>query len=202
LKKKKSKPRLIRWILLLQEFDLEIKDIKKSVKNHMDNHLNWLTIEDIQTETIRETFSNEQLYVLYSSTKPWYADLVNYLITKEFPPGLFTYQKDKLRANAKYYFWDIPYLWKFCVDQVVRRCVPQDEFHSILIFCYSYSYNGHFRAKKTAHKVLESDLYWPSIFKDAYHFCKSCEKCQWTGNITHKNQMPSTNILVSEIFYV
>ncbi|KAL9391718.1 hypothetical protein Peur_015638 [Populus x canadensis] len=120
----------------------------------------------------------------------------------EFPPGLSTSQKDKLRADAKYYFWDTPYLWKFCVDQVVRRCVPQDEFHSILTFCHSHSCGGHFGAKRTAHKVLESGFYWPSIFKDAYHFCKSCEKCQKTGNITHKNQMPLTNILVSEIFDV
>jgi hypothetical protein len=52
------------------------------------------------------------------------------------------------------------------------------------------------------HKVLDSGFYWPSIFKDAYHFCKSCEKCQRTGNINHKNQMPLTNILVSEIFNV
>ncbi|KAL9343158.1 hypothetical protein Peur_063589 [Populus x canadensis] len=122
--------------------------------------------------------------------------------TKEFPPGLSKPQKDKLRADAKYYFWDDPYLWKFCVDQVVRRCVPQDEFHSIVTFCHSHSCGGHFGAKRTAHKVLESGFYWPSIFKDAYHFCKSCEKCQRTGNITHKNQMPLTNILVSEIFDV
>ncbi|KAL9346349.1 hypothetical protein Peur_061202 [Populus x canadensis] len=122
--------------------------------------------------------------------------------TKEFPSGLSKPQKDKLRADAKYYFWDDPYLWKFCADQVVRRCVPQDEFHSILTFCHSHSCGGHFGAKRTAHKVLESGFYWPSIFKDAYHFCKSCEKCQRTGNITHKNQMPLTNILVSEIFDV
>ena len=32
LKKKESKPRLIRWIFLLQEFDLEIKDKKKVLK--------------------------------------------------------------------------------------------------------------------------------------------------------------------------
>ena len=88
------------------------------------------------------------------------------------------------------------------MDQIVRRCVPQDEFHCILAFCHSYSYGGHFGAKRTAHKVLESGLYWPSISKDAYHFCKSCEKCQRTGNITHKNQMPLLNILVSEIFFV
>jgi len=88
LKKKESKPRLIRWILLLQEFDLEIKD-KKGVENHVVDHLSRLKTKDIQTETIRETFPDE-LYVLHSSTRPWYADLVNYLVTKEFPPGLST----------------------------------------------------------------------------------------------------------------
>jgi hypothetical protein len=144
--------------LLSQEFDLEIKD-KKGAENHVADHLSRLRTEDIQTETIRETFLDEQLYVLYSSTRPWHANLMNYLVTKEFPPGLSTSQKNKLRANAKYYFWDTPYLWKFCVDQVVRRCVPQDEFHSILTFCHSHSCGGHFGAKRTAHKVLESGFY-------------------------------------------
>jgi hypothetical protein len=51
------------------------------------------------------------------------------------------------------------------VDQVVRRCVPQDEFHSILNFCHSYSCGRHFGAKRMAHKVLESGIYWPSIFR-------------------------------------
>jgi len=60
--------------------------------------------------------------------------LLGIKVTKEFPPGLSKSQKDKLRVDAKYYFWDTPYLWKFCVDQVVRRCVPQDEFHPILFF--------------------------------------------------------------------
>ena len=88
------------------------------------------------------------------------------------------------------------------MDQVVRRCVPQDEFHSILTFCHSHSCGGHCGAKRTTHKVLESGFYWLSIFKDAYHLCKSCEKCQRTGNINHKNQMPLINILISEIFDV
>jgi hypothetical protein len=72
--------------------------------------------------------------VLHFSARPWYADLVSYLVTKEFPPSLSKSQKDKLRADAKYYFWNTLYLWKFYEDQVVRRCVPQDEFHFILIF--------------------------------------------------------------------
>ena len=50
----------------------------------MADHLSRLRTEDIQIETIRETFPDEQLYMLHSSTRPWYADLVNYLVTKEF----------------------------------------------------------------------------------------------------------------------
>ena len=87
------------------------------------------------------------------------------------------------------------------MDQVVRRCVPQDEFHYILTFCHSHSYGGHFGAKRMVYKVLETGLYWPFIFKDAYYFCKSWKKCQKISNIIHQNQMPLTRILISEILY-
>jgi hypothetical protein len=69
LKKKESKPRLIRGILLLQEFDLEIKD-KKSDENHVAGYLSQLRTKDIQTKTVKETFHDRQLYVLHSSTRP------------------------------------------------------------------------------------------------------------------------------------
>ncbi|CAE5962860.1 unnamed protein product [Arabidopsis arenosa] len=43
--KKDTKPRLLRWILLLQEFDMEIVD-KKGIKNGVADHLSRMRIDD------------------------------------------------------------------------------------------------------------------------------------------------------------
>jgi hypothetical protein len=45
LNKKVAKPRLIRWILLFHEFDLEIEN-KKGVENSVVDHLSCMNITD------------------------------------------------------------------------------------------------------------------------------------------------------------
>lgn len=197
--KKEAKPRLIRWVLLLSEFDLEIKD-KRGTENRVADHLSRLVhVED--ELRLQETFPDEQLFSA-NVTLPWYANMVNYLVTNMFPPGLSKAQRDKIKSDAKYYVWDDPYLWKHCADQVIRRCVPENEIISILTFCHSYACGGHFGAKRTARKVLECGFYWPSLFRDSYSFCKSCDPCQKTGDISQRNEMPQIPILFCEIFDV
>ncbi|KAM1362954.1 hypothetical protein ACFX2H_027715 [Malus domestica] len=178
LTKKDAKPRLIRWILLLQEFDLEIKD-KKGSENVVADHLSRLVHSNTEEDLIplRESFPDEQLFSL-KITDPWYVDIINYKVIKKIPDDFTRAQKDKLVKTAKYYEWDDPYLWKYCTDQLIRRCVPEFEFKSILTFCHSYACGGHFGAKRTTLKVLESGFYWPSLFKDAYEFCATCDRCQ------------------------
>lgn len=199
LAKKESKPRLIRWILLLQEFDLEIKD-RKGAENSVADHLSRLVREE-DSLPIPELFPDEHLFEMKGMI-PWYADIVNYLVTGILPKHLGKSKKDKIRYEAKYYVWDEPYLWKFCSDQVIRRCVSENEHKSILTFCHNYACGGHFGPKRTARKVLDSGFYWETLFRDAYLFCKSCERCQRTGTLSHRNEMPQTPILVCEIFDV
>ena len=69
--KKEAKPRLIRWILLLQEFDLEIRD-KKGTENVVADHLSRLLREE-EDLPLKETFPDEQFFGIQVS-EPWYAD--------------------------------------------------------------------------------------------------------------------------------
>ena len=97
-------------------------------------------------------------------------------------------------------FWDNPYLFKYCPDQVIRRCVPDDEIFSVISFCHSEACGGHFSSKKTSAKILQCGFYWPRLFKDVYEFCKTCPSCQKLGKITRRNMMPLNPILIIEIF--
>ena len=83
--KKDAMPRLIRWVLLLQEFDLEIKD-KKGSENVIADHLSRLErIAGTEKGTeIAEIFPDKQLLMLSVQT-PWYADIVNYLACGVMP---------------------------------------------------------------------------------------------------------------------
>ena len=86
--------------------------------------------------------------------------------------------------------WDDPYLWRMCSDQIIRHCVHELEIPSILHFCHTLAYGGHFGPQRTARKVLDAGFYWPTLFHDSYTYCKNCEQCQKTGTISRKNEIP------------
>ncbi|XP_021631803.1 uncharacterized protein LOC110629197 [Manihot esculenta] len=98
IKKKEAKPRLVRWILLLQEFDLEIHD-KKGKENLVADHLSQIP-SDMETCPINENFPDEYLFATQEE-EPWYADIVNYLATGDLPSDLPKYMKDKVKKDAR-----------------------------------------------------------------------------------------------------
>ncbi|XP_050233798.1 uncharacterized protein LOC126682206 [Mercurialis annua] len=205
LTKKEAKPRLIRWILLLQEFDLEIKD-KSGAENLVADHLSRLEREDDPNNEppINESFPDEQLFAIQHSTSevPWFSDFANFLACKVLPNDLTYQQKKKFMHDVKHYYWDEPYLYKYCSDQIIRRCVPREEVKSILNHCHALECGGHFGPSRTAAKVLQSGFYWPSLFKDTHKYVMSCDRCQRMGNISKRNEMPLNNILEVELFDV
>nr|CAN71546.1 hypothetical protein VITISV_038074 [Vitis vinifera] len=136
LTKQDAKARLIRWILLFQEFDLQIRD-KKEVENVVADHLSRLVItHNSHVLPINDDFPEESLMLLAKT--PWYAHIANYLVTGEVP------------------------------NQIIRKCVPEEEQQGILNHCHESACGGHFASQKTAMKGIDFMGPFPMSFGNSY----------------------------------
>jgi hypothetical protein len=197
LTKKDAKPRLIRWILLLQEFNIEIKD-KSGVENTVADHLSRLHLEHDSSLPMNEFLSHDTLLKVDRSD-PWYADIVNFMTSGYVPPGG---DKRKLTYESRLHMWDEPYLFRICADGLLRCCVPSWEVNGILKRCHSSEYRGHYGAFCTNAKVWQCGFFWPTMYQDAKDFVRTFPRCQKHGNISTRDAMPLTTNLQVEIFDV
>nr|GEX71000.1 reverse transcriptase domain-containing protein [Tanacetum cinerariifolium] len=109
-------------------------------------------------------------------------------------------QKKKFFKDVKHYFWDDPYLFRICADQIIRHCVHGQEAIDILKACHEGPTEGHHGANLTAKKVFDAGLFWPSIYRDAQDMIKSGDTCQRQGKNSQRDEMPQNAIQVCEIF--
>jgi hypothetical protein len=136
LSKKDAKPRLIRWILLLQEFDVKIRD-KKGSENVVADHLSRMNREDDKEPIGRD----DHLYrVLEKDT--WMIDIIR-VIRKMPLDHLDKNAQRRVMVESQKYYWDAPYLFRLGADGVLQRCVPREERLEILRKCQSGEYGGH-----------------------------------------------------------
>ncbi|GJT22724.1 reverse transcriptase domain-containing protein [Tanacetum coccineum] len=207
LAKQDAKPRLLRWILLLQEFDVIIRD-KKGAENLAADHLSRLENphqDVLENKEIMKTFPLETLGMVTfrgDSSTLWFADIANYHAGNFIVKGMSSQQKKKFFKDVKHYFWDDPYLFRIGADQVIRRCVYGQEAVDILTACHNGPTGGHHGANYTAKKVFDSGFYWPTIYRDAHELVTQCDACQRQGKISQKDEMPQNAIQVCEIFDV
>ncbi|GKA28435.1 reverse transcriptase domain-containing protein [Tanacetum coccineum] len=109
LAKQDAKSRLLWWILLLQEFDVIIRD-KKGAKNLAADHLSRLENPhqgDLKKKEINETFPLETLGMISfrgDSSTPWFADIANYHAGNFIVKGMSSQQKKKFFKDVKHYF--------------------------------------------------------------------------------------------------
>ncbi|GKE48083.1 reverse transcriptase domain-containing protein [Tanacetum coccineum] len=187
------------YLIMNKEFDFKVIDTK-GAENYAADHLsrlenpyeNVLDPKDI-TETLNVLTAKDQ-------STPWFADFANYHAGKFIKKGMSTQEKNKFFKDVKHYFWDDPFLFKTCADQIIRRCVDGKEALEILKACHSGPTRGHYSANFTAKKVFDAGFFWPTIYKDAFEFVKSCDACQRQGKISQRDEMPQNAIQVCEIF--
>ncbi|GJW36781.1 reverse transcriptase domain-containing protein [Tanacetum coccineum] len=187
------------------KFTIKIKD-KKGTENLAADYLSRLENLDLETlneEAIWDSFLDEHLMAVQvreTEEDPWYADYAYFLVSKIIPHGLTYHLRKKFLSDIQHYIRDDPYLFKSRPDGIIRRCVFGKELQEILEHSHTGPTGGHYGADITARKVFESGFYWSIIFRDAARYIRNCDACQSAGNISTRNQMPLTNILVSEVF--
>ncbi|GJS87223.1 reverse transcriptase domain-containing protein [Tanacetum coccineum] len=176
--KQDAKPRLIRWVLLLQGFNIEIKD-KKGAENLAADHLSRLenpNIGELAKDEITDKFPDEHLMILkakLNDKEPWYADYINYIVGKVVPPKWTSERRKRFFSQGRNYFWDEPFAFRLCPDNVMRRCVAGNKIFEILAHCHFGPTRGHHSAIITGRKVNEAGFFWPNIFKDAKDYVEA-----------------------------
>ncbi|GJS90437.1 reverse transcriptase domain-containing protein [Tanacetum coccineum] len=171
--KKDAKARLLRWVLLLQEFDFKVIDTK-GAENYAADHLSRLEnpYENIfDPKEITETFPLETLSVLTykDQSTPWFADFANYHAGKFIKKGMSTQEKNKFFKDVKHYFWDDPFLFKTLFDKQISEGV---------------------KMAKEAFEILKALM---------LQIDKTVDACQRQAK-SHTCEMPQNAIQVSEIF--
>ncbi|RVW64368.1 Retrovirus-related Pol polyprotein from transposon 297 [Vitis vinifera] len=73
-------------------------------------------------------------------------------------------------AKIHAYYWEEPFLFKYCADQIIRKCVPEEEQQGILSHCHESACGGHFASQKTAMKCCNQGLL-------GHHFSKMPTSC-------------------------
>nr|GEV01912.1 reverse transcriptase domain-containing protein [Tanacetum cinerariifolium] len=159
LAKQDAKSRLLRWILLLQEFEVIIRD-KKRAENLAADHLSRLENphqDELEKKEIIETFPLETLGMIAfrgDSSTLWFSDFANYHAGNFIVKGMSSQQKKKFFKDVKHYFWDDLYLFKIYADQVIRRCVHGQKAVHILTAYHNGPTEGHHGANLTTKKSL------------------------------------------------
>ncbi|GJW47668.1 reverse transcriptase domain-containing protein [Tanacetum coccineum] len=177
-------------------------------KNLAADHLSRLENpyqSELEKKEITETFPLETLGMVTfrgDASTSWFADFANYHAGNFVVKGMSSQQKKKFFKDVKHYFWDDPYLFKVCADQVIRRCVSGQEAHDILMACHNGPTGGHHGANYTAKKVFDLGFYWPTIYRDAHDLVTRCDACQRQRKISQRDEMPQNAIQVCEIFDV
>ncbi|XP_048494634.1 uncharacterized protein LOC125494840 [Beta vulgaris subsp. vulgaris] len=186
LAKKKAKPRLIRSILLLQEFDLEIPD-KKGAENVVANHLSYLRFQSSSGGPMDDSFPDDHLRECLPNPLGMLILLIT--VMADLIPLILRI------SSAKNFIMMLKGISiKKCADGMFGRCVADWEIEGVLQHCHSMPSSGHLGSQAIAYRVIQSGFYWPTIFKDARAFCVSFDACQRTDNIFKMQEMPQTAI--------
>lgn len=174
---------------------------RKETENNVVDHL--LRLENVEIDKMQLEVNAcflDEVVLKVEDYAPWYANIVNFLVCKQFQEDYNAQQKKKLMHDSKFYYWDERQLYKRGPDHIFKLCVPETSYQHIFSQCHESSFGGHFGGQRMVAKVIQCGYYWTTLFKDAGDFVVKCDNCQHTRNISSQHETPLTSILEVELF--
>ncbi|RVW98300.1 hypothetical protein CK203_034287 [Vitis vinifera] len=132
----------------------QIKD-KKGVENVVADHLSRLAIaHNSYGLPINDDFPEESLMLV--EVAPWYMHIANYLVIGEVPSEWKTQDKKHFFAKIHAYYWEEPFLFKYCADQIIRKCIFKKSNRGSSVIAMKMHVEATFASQKTTMRVLQS----------------------------------------------
>ena len=146
-----------KWMVILQEFDLEFEK-SKSKKSLIFAEL-MCDFPRTDTETVAEQPIMDESLFLISTIDPWYGDIIVYLQTQSFQPELSWSQRRKIRLQSQQYHIVGDTLYCGGADSIFRRCLTHEEAEKVLNDCHSGACGGHMSRYATTQKILRAGYF-------------------------------------------
>ena len=167
--------RLARWLLLFLEFDFKV--IYKPGKIHgVADALSRNEGAKPATGILDQTTDAQ----LFSMQPDWIHPIIDYLQTDTFPPSMTKEARKHLAYRA------IPFqlvqgkLYRQGKDSRLRQVISDSQARMNLQELHKGNVGGHFSQDITVRKVLDVGYWWPTLYKDTYKYCQTCDECQKT----------------------
>jgi hypothetical protein len=183
--------RIARWVMLLQEFQYQIK-VKPGVGNKNVDYLSRLE-EGVINQSLTADFPDEHLFAIRVE-EDMYAEIRNYLKNGVVPPG-DAHKRRMFILKAGPYTLVQGVLFKEGPDNRLRRCINKKESWKVLHTFHSGEEGGHFGGEATTRKIREAGYWWPTLHKDVHQYIRSCEPCQHSGKPSVRDHWALTPII-------
>jgi hypothetical protein len=168
--------KISRWIVILQEFDLDFVSVKSKKSLVFAELISELLVESGDV-TPEESPIKGDIFLI-SSSDPWYGDILVYLQTLKCPTSTSHDEHRRICHQEKNYLILEDTLYRRGVDCILRRCLTHEEEELMLNDCHTRACGGHFSGLETTQNILRASYYWPTLIKDCIESVKKCHPCQ------------------------
>jgi hypothetical protein len=143
---------------IFQTFKQEEIEDEKGTKNVVAYHLSKLTIDSTSDIILIDDYFPDESSLSIASI-PWSANIDNFLALGFLLAHWIPKTKESFFSDVQNFYWDDPYLFKYCPNQIYQRCVLDNEVSSVIKFYHSEAYGGYFSSTKTIAKILLCEFY-------------------------------------------